>query len=141
MAGGWQTEGMLSGDYKLIIAAKELWRLSSSISAGKALVAAGKEEFKRLMEVAGAYGELLNLLGAYKWIDIKPVTHDTFRAAYKLKTEKRSIDLLREAYRRNNVEASAEPLNRGNGRRRNGVVVIAGVVLSRKRAASAASEV
>jgi hypothetical protein len=48
VAGGWQKEGMLSGDYKLIIAAKELWRLSSSISAGKALVAAGKGSLRGL---------------------------------------------------------------------------------------------
>jgi hypothetical protein len=61
---------------------------------------------------------------------MKLATDDGFRMAYKLDTKKRSIDLLREAYRRNNVEASAEPLNRGNDRRRSGMVVIASVEMS-----------
>jgi hypothetical protein len=34
-----------------------------AISARKALVATGKETFRRLREAAGVYGELLDLLG------------------------------------------------------------------------------
>jgi hypothetical protein len=80
---------VLSGEYKLVIAAKEPWRLGSSIGAEKALVASGKEAFERLREAAGAYGELLDLLRAHKWIEIKLATDDGFRAAYKLKARKR----------------------------------------------------
>ncbi|MFP3349724.1 MAG: hypothetical protein RXN90_10405 [Thermoproteus sp.] len=122
---------VLSGEYKLVIAAKEPWRLGSSIGAEKALVARGKEAFRRLRESAGAYGKLLDLLKTHKWIDVKLATDDGFRAAYKLNTEKRGIDVLREAYGRNGVETSAEQLGyvERNSRRRNGVVVVAGVVM------------
>jgi len=123
---------VLSGEYKLVIAAKEPWRLGSSIGAEKALVARGREAFERLRESAGAYGKLLDLLKAHKWIDVKLATDDGFRAAFKLNTEKRGIDVLREAYGRNGVETSAEQLGyvERNSRRRNGVVVVAGVVMS-----------
>jgi len=80
---------VLSGEYKLVVAAKEPWRLGSSIGTEKALVATGKEAFERLRESAGAYGELLDLLRAHKWIEIKLATDDGFRAAYKLKARKR----------------------------------------------------
>ncbi|MFP3251256.1 MAG: hypothetical protein RXO32_05995, partial [Thermoproteus sp.] len=122
---------VLSGEYKLVIAAKEPWRLNPSASASKALVARGREAFERLRESAGVYGKLLDLLKAHKWIDVKLATDDGFRAAYKLNTEKRSIDVLREAYGRNGVETSAEQLGyvERNSRRRNGVVVVAGVVM------------
>ncbi len=99
---------VLHGEYELVIAAKEPWRLGISIGARKALVATGKEAFVKLKEVAGAYGELLDLLKAHKWLDVKLATDDSFRAAYKLK--KRNIDVLREAPRR-------------------GAVVVAGVVM------------
>jgi hypothetical protein len=46
---------VLSGEYKLVIAAKEPWRLNPSASASKALVARGREAFERLRESAGAY--------------------------------------------------------------------------------------
>ena len=90
---------VLSSEYKLMIAAKEPWRLGSSIGVCKALIASGKEAFAKLKEAASTYGELLDLLRAHKWIYIKLATDDGFRAAYKLKAEKRSIDRLREAYR------------------------------------------
>jgi hypothetical protein len=90
---------VLSSEYKLMIAAKEPWRLGKSIGTRKALVVSGKEAFVKLKEAASTYGELLDLLKAHKWIYIKLATDDGFRAAYKLKTEKRSIDRLREAYR------------------------------------------
>jgi len=80
---------VLSGEYKLVIAAKEPWRLGLVVGAEKALVASGKEAFERLREAAGAYGELLDLLRAHKWIEIKLATNDAFRAAYKLKARKR----------------------------------------------------
>jgi hypothetical protein len=38
-------KGMLSGKYKLVIAAKEPWRLGNSIDAREALVATGREAF------------------------------------------------------------------------------------------------
>jgi len=122
---------VLSGEYKLVIAAKEPWRLNPSASASKALVARGREAFKRLRESAGAYGKLLDLLKTHKWIDVKLATDDGFRAAFKLKARKRGIDVLREAYGRNGVETSAEQLGyvERNSRRRNGVVVVAGVVM------------
>ncbi|PLC64813.1 hypothetical protein B7L68_04320 [Thermoproteus sp. CP80] len=122
---------VLSGEYKLVIAAKEPWRPNPSASASKALVARGREAFERLRESAGVYGKLLDLLKAHKWIDVKLATDDGFRAAFKLNTEKRGIDVLREAYGRNGVETSAEQLGyvERNSRRRNGVVVVAGVVM------------
>jgi len=51
---------VLSGEYKLVIAAKEPWRLNPSASASKALVARGREAFERLRESAGVYGVLLD---------------------------------------------------------------------------------
>ena len=73
--------------------------MGNSIGTRKALVATGREAFAKLKEAASTYGELLDLLRAHKWIYIKLATDDSFRAAYKLETEKRSIDVLREAYR------------------------------------------
>jgi hypothetical protein len=109
-----------------MIAAKEPWRLGISIGTRKALVATGREAFAKLKEAAGVYGELLDLLRAHKWIYIKLATDDGFRAAYKLKTEKRSIDRLREAHRQNNgeiptVSHAEEP--------RRGTVAVAGVAM------------
>jgi hypothetical protein len=95
---------ILCGDYKLVIVAKEPWRLGNSISAKETLVARGKEAFVKLRESADVYGVLLDLLRSHKWIDIKLASDDTLRAVYKPKTEKRSIDVLREAYGRNSNE-------------------------------------
>jgi len=119
----------IHGEYKLVIAAKEPWRLGNSIDVDMALVATGKETFVKLRDAAGVYGELLDILNAHKWIDVKLATDDTFRIAYTLKTRKRNIDLLRTMYRQNNVETSARRLGRGNGRRKSGVVV-AGIEMS-----------
>jgi hypothetical protein len=116
---------VLRGDYKIVIAAKEPWRLGSSKSTGKALVASGREAFVKLREAAGVYGELLDLLKAHKWIYIKLATDDGFRATYKLK--KRGIDVLREAYGRNSGEVPTE-FSQAEGPRR-GTVVVAGVVM------------
>ena len=69
--------------YELVIAAKEPWRLGLGIGTRKALVASGKEAFRRLRESAGVYGELLDLLRAHKWISIKLATEDGFKAALK----------------------------------------------------------
>jgi hypothetical protein len=73
----------LYGEYELIVATKEPWRLGLGIGAYKALVATGREAFVKLREAAGAYGELLDLLKAHKWIYIKLATDDGFRAAAK----------------------------------------------------------
>jgi hypothetical protein len=118
---------VLRGEYQLVIVAKEPWRLGSSKSTYEALVARGKEAFVKLREAAGAYGELLDLLRAHKWIDIKLVTDDAFRMAYKL-NRKRGIDVLREAYGRNNGEIPTEQFSQA-GRQRRGAVVVAGIVM------------
>jgi len=75
-------------DYKLLISTKEPWRLGISEGAYRALVARGREAFVKLREAAGAYGELLDLLKAHKWIHIKLASDDGFRVAYK---QRRSI--------------------------------------------------
>jgi hypothetical protein len=118
---------VLRGEYQLVIVAKEPWRLGSSKSTYEALVARGKEAFVKLREAAGIYGELLDLLRAHKWIDIKLVTDDAFRVAYKL-NRKRGIDVLREAYGRNNGEIPTEQFSQA-GRQRRGAVVVAGIVM------------
>ena len=79
---------VLHGKYRVIIAAKEPWRLGIGIGTGKALVASGKEAFIKLRESAGVYGELLDLLKAHKWIYIKLATDDALRMTHKLKTKK-----------------------------------------------------
>jgi len=121
---------VLRGDYKLVIVAKEPWRLGNSINAKEALVARGKEAFMRLRESAGAYGKLLDLLKAHKWIDVKLATDDGFRAAYKLKARKRSIDVLREMHKHNNGEIPAEQFSYAEDGQRRGAVVVAGIVMS-----------
>jgi len=117
---------VLRGDYQLVIAAKEPWRLGISIGTGKALVATGKEAFVKLKEAAGTYGALLDLLRSHKWIEIKLATDDGFRAAYKLKTRKRSIDILREAYKHNNGEIPTVSHTEAD---KPGAVAVAGVVM------------
>ena len=87
-----------------------------------------QEAFAKLKEAASTYGELLDLLRAHKWIYIKLATDDGFRAAYKLKTEKRSIDVLREAYRQNNGEIPTEQFSHAEEPRR-GTVAVADVVM------------
>ena len=74
---------VLRGKYVLTIAAKEPWRLGLVANTYEALVATGKKAFVKLREAAGAYGELLDLLKAHKWIYIKLASDDGFRAAYK----------------------------------------------------------
>jgi hypothetical protein len=94
---------VLRSEYQLVIATKEPWRLGSSKSMRKALVASGREAFVKLREAAGAYGELLDALKAHKWFEIKLATDDALRLAHRL-NKKRSIDVLREAYGHNNGE-------------------------------------
>jgi hypothetical protein len=78
--------GMLSGRYELVIAAKEPWRLGLGVGTYEALVATGKEAFVKLREAAGDYGELLDLLKAHKWVNIKLATDDNFKAVFKQKS-------------------------------------------------------
>ena len=80
---------VLSSEYKLVVAAKEPWRLGTKTSKYAALVARGREAFVKLRESAGVYGVLLDLLKAHKWVNIKLATDDSFRAA--LKQNKKSI--------------------------------------------------
>ena len=65
-------------------------KLSISLGTGKALVATGKEAFVKLWKAAGVYGELLDLLKAHKWIDIKLATDDGFRTAHKKEGHRRA---------------------------------------------------
>jgi hypothetical protein len=85
---------VLQGLYKVIITSKEPWRLGKTISAKEALVASGKEAFVKLREAAGAYGELLDLLKAHKWVVVKLATDNSFRVAYK--QNKKSIKITVE---------------------------------------------
>ncbi len=117
---------VLRGDYKIVVAAKEPWRLGSSKSTRKALVASGKEAFVKLREAAGVYGMLLDLLKTHKWVIVKLAVDDGFRATYKLKTKKRNIDVLREVYGRNNSEIPTVSHAEVN---KPGVVVVAGVMM------------
>jgi hypothetical protein len=117
---------VLSSEYKLMIANKEPWRLGKSIGVRKALVATGREAFVKLREAAGAYGVLLDVLKAHKWIVVKLATDDALRSAHKLKTEKRSIDRLREAYGQNSDEI---PTVSHTEEPRRGAVTVAGVVM------------
>jgi hypothetical protein len=100
--------------------------VGNSISAKEALVARDKKVFVKLRESADVYGVLLELLRNHKWIDIKLATNDTLRAAYKLKTEKRSIDVLRETYRHDNSEI---PTVSHAETDKPGAVVVAGIVM------------
>jgi hypothetical protein len=119
---------VLNSKYRLVIAAKESWRLGLGVGTYMALVATGREAFEKLREAAGVYGELLDLLKAHKWIYIKLATDDSFRAAYKLKTRKRSIDVLRETYKHDNGEIPTERFSHAEEPRRSAVVT-AGVVM------------
>jgi hypothetical protein len=129
----WLGDGMvkrgkvLRGDYKLVIAAKEPWRLGISVGTYEALVASGKEAFVKLKEAADVCGVLLDLLKAHKWVIVKLAADDGFRAAYKLKAERRSIDRLREAYRQNNDEVPTEFSHAETNKP--GAVIVAGVVM------------
>jgi len=117
---------VISSDYKLVIATKVPWRLGTSVSTNEALVATGKEAFVKLREAAGAYGVLLDLLKAHKWIYIKLATDDVLRVTHKLKTEKRSIDVLREAYGQNSDEIPTASHAEAD---KPGAVAVAGVVM------------
>ncbi len=70
---------------RVVIAAKESWRLGLVAKMYEALVATGKEAFVKIREAASTYGELLDLLKAHKWIYIKLAADDAFRAALKQK--------------------------------------------------------
>jgi hypothetical protein len=112
---------VLHGDYKIVIVAKEPWRLGTKIGKYTALVATGKEAFVKLREAAGVYGELLDLLKAHKWVIVKLATDDGFRAAYKQK--KRRIEIFRETYGRNNGEIPIEQFLEVGMQRRNAIVI------------------
>jgi hypothetical protein len=116
---------VLCGEYKLVIAAKEPWRLGLDVGTNEALVATGREAYLKLRESAGVYGVLLDLLKAHKWIYIKLATDDGFRAAFKL-NRKRSIDRLREAYGQNSDEIPTVSHAEAD---KPGAVAVAGVVM------------
>ncbi len=117
---------VLRGDYKIVVTAKEPWKLGLRKSAKKALVASGKEAFVKLGQAAGTYGVLLDQLNAHKWIEVKLATNDSFRATYKVKTKKRNIDVLREVYGHNNNEIPTVSHAEAN---KPGIVVVAGIMM------------
>jgi hypothetical protein len=80
---------VLSGEFKLVISAREPWRLDLSKSTREALVATGREAFERLREAASVYGMLLDVLQSNKWIVVKLATDDGFRAAFNGEEEHR----------------------------------------------------
>jgi len=112
--------------FRLIIANKEPWKLGKPKEENKALVAWGRETFIKLKEVAGIYGNLLDLLNSHKWVIIKLITDEAFRVSYKLKTKKRSIDLIRKTYGRHS-NGTSEQLSGGNAKQKNNAVIVAGV--------------
>ena len=116
---------VLRGEYQLVIAAKEPWKLSISIGARKALVATSKKAFRRLGEAAGTYGVLLDLLKAHKWIDMKLATDDVLRLTHRL-NRKRGIDVLRETYGQNSDEIPTVSHTEAD---KPGAVAVAGVVM------------
>jgi hypothetical protein len=116
---------VLCGKYELVITSKEPWRLGTKIGKYTALVATGREAFVKLRESAGAYGELLDLLKAHKWFEIKLATDDALRLAHRL-NKKRSIDVLREAYGHNNGETPTVSHTEAD---KPGAVAVAGVVM------------
>jgi hypothetical protein len=125
--GAAKRRNVLRGDYKIVIAAREPWRLGLGVGTYEALVATGREAFVKLREAACAYGELLDLLRAHKWVIVKLAADDGFRATYKL-NKKRNIDVLRETYRHNNGEAPIDS-HVETDRLGRGAVVVAGVVM------------
>ncbi|MFZ8840531.1 MAG: hypothetical protein ACO2PM_16755, partial [Pyrobaculum sp.] len=69
-----------------------------------------------------------DLLKAHKWFYIKLATDDALRVTHKLKTEKRSIDVLREAYSHNNGEIPTEQFSHAE-ELRGGAGAVAGVAM------------
>jgi hypothetical protein len=119
---------VLYGRYKLVIASKQPWRLGPMAGRGAALIARGRKTFEKLREVAGTYGTLLDLLGSHKWVSVKLVTDDVFRATYKSK-KKRYIDVLRKMY--NTANDIINISNKRKTRSKIGkTVTIAGVEMS-----------
>jgi hypothetical protein len=119
---------VLHGRYKLVIASKQPWRLGPIAGRGAALIARGRKTFEKLREVAGTYGTLLDLLGSHKWVSVKLVTDDVFRATYKSK-KKRYIDVLRKMY--NTANDIINISNKRKTRSKIGkTVIIAGVEMS-----------
>jgi hypothetical protein len=76
------------GRLEVAIAAKEPWRLGLVASTYEAIVAKGRGAFVKLMEAAGIYGELLELLRTHKWNYIKQ----------SVQKKKKGIDIFREKY-------------------------------------------
>jgi hypothetical protein len=127
--GGSERRRVLSGRYRLVIAAKEPWRLGNTISTNLALVTSGKEAFRKLRDIANVYGELLDLLRAHKWINVKLAIDDDFRAAFKLKARRRNIDVLREMHKWDNNYVSTVDRIETVDMLRGGAVVVAGIVM------------
>jgi hypothetical protein len=115
---------ILKGKRRLVIAAKEPWKLSNKNRKFKTEIATGREAFIKLREAESVYGKLLDLLEAHKWVIVKVATDDALRIKLKPK-KKRSIDILREAYNGND-EISTIPHVETD---KPGTVAVAGVVM------------
>ncbi len=84
----------LLGKHRLIIAAKEPWKLGKQIAEREALIANGKDAFIKLKNSANVYGEFLELLKSHKWVIIKLVVDNNFKATYKQKLLKQTIGVI-----------------------------------------------
>jgi len=115
---------ILKGKRRLVIAAKEPWKLSNKNRKFKTEIATSREAFIKLREAESVYGKLLDLLEAHKWVIVKVATDDALRIKLKPK-KKRSIDTLREAYNGND-EISTIPHVETD---KPGTVAVAGVVM------------
>jgi len=129
--------GNLRGRYALSIAAKETWRLGLGVSTHEAIVATGREAFKRLRKAAGVYGELLDLLRAHKWFYIKLATDDILRVGHKLKAENDKIHTKSHTERPNRTSTKShktiphQQRSASKPRRKSkpSVVVVAGLIM------------
>jgi hypothetical protein len=83
------------GRFEVVIATKDPWKIGRATGDYEAVAAKGRDVFMRLAEVAGPYGELLDLLKAHKWIYIKEAI-----------ARKRSVDILREDILRDTAKNS-----------------------------------
>jgi hypothetical protein len=85
---------ILLGKHRLIIAAKEPWKLGKQIAEREALIANGKDAFIRLKNSTDVYGEFLEVLKSHKWVIIKLVVYDNFKATYKQKLLRQTIGVI-----------------------------------------------
>ena len=95
--GAHKRKAVLRGEYRIFVSTNASKELGWPKGGRRCIIAASrKASFERLREAASAYGTLLDLLKAHKWIDVKLATDDDYKIAYK-KT-KRNIEKLKKLY-------------------------------------------